>query len=298
MEVLKTLQLAGGCQVTPLNEKYVGVKGTNFELYLRTENPRWAAPIFRTIFIYGYRFSDEEQFLRFLDHLRSTTQVVLYAEGLDFAKRLEGLGFKETNRFTEVTISIDEELMKYPPSSIGVTIIRGLPSLIQMDQIKSLASKQLSGVRESLNTSSLNSKTLFTWFDSQYCPSNFHVSFEETGIWYAIAKRDGQPVGFSKLLLPIKGVDKDEVIEVELEVAHGCSMYELRSSLFSALKSEGFKSVLARRYDGNPDPSFTKLNEQSMHIMEYGADSTSWSKDPHNTNPIDGRVWMAKRNED
>ena len=282
-----------GCEIKELNEKYLQVSGSGFSFYVRTESASWQSPKFRTIFIYDYESNSDENLLSYLDSLKSKVQILIYAQGKDFASKLSDKGFKETNRFIGKTVDINEELKHIPPSSCMVELV-GSPSSNQIEIIKRLSQNQLRGVNQNLQDHSSSS---FTWFDSQYCPKNFHLNFEDDDVLYGLAKKDGEYVALAKILKPVPGFDNPKEVEIEMESYAGCSSDEFHSALYPMLISYGYSQFYFRHNPNLPSPSKTFKSEDSIHIMEFGKSAFDWGEDKDKTNPLQSKVWHTKRKE-
>jgi len=280
-----------GCQTRPLNEKFLLVSSNGFVFYLRTDRPRWDDITYHTVFIYDGVFDEEDMFIDFISKLIEKVQVVVYARSERIATRLEGMNFKETNKFEEVEVDLEEEKIFLGESSLKVRLITGT-NADDRKIIEEFINKQISQLKPGLGK-----EDSFTWFDSQYCPINFSKSFEESDVFYGIAEKDGKPVGVMKCLKGIPGFDDEDEVQIENEIIDGCTIESLRAAVYTQLLGRGYRRLWVNEYEKTDDACSTEVRRVPVYIMEYGKNANEWHNDTKKTNPLPNEVWGAKRRE-
>ena len=281
-----------GCQTKPLNEKFLLVSSNGFVFYVRTDRPQWNDITYHTLFIYDGVFDEEDMFVDFIGKLKEKVQVVVYVRSERLAMRLEEIKFKETNRFEEIEVDLEEEHLCLGSSSLQVKITNEDMALEDQKVVEEFINKQISQLEEGIGK-----EDSFTWFDSQYCPINFSKSFSESDVFYAIAKKDGKHVGVMKLLKGIPGFDGTDEVQIENEIIDGCTIDSLRAAVYEQLIAQGYRRLWVNEYAKTDEASKTEVERVPVYIMEYGKNSTEWDNDSSKTNPLSSETWGAKRRE-
>ncbi|MFQ5620980.1 MAG: hypothetical protein ACE5FT_04005 [Candidatus Nanoarchaeia archaeon] len=280
-----------GCDVRPLNYKFLLVQSNGFGFSVRTDKAKWTGEC-RTLFIYDMLLDDENMFIDFVARLREKIQVLIYARSERLAMKLEQLGFKETNQFDEIEVDLEDEKMHVGASSLHIDLVGMGMTNEERSVVEKFLQKQLGEIE-----SNIDETNSFTWFDSQYCPVGFRMTFDEPDVMYALAKHDGEYVGMTKLLLPLDGLDDGDEIQVENEVITGCSIEALRAAVYTQLIAKGYRRLWVSEYDKTSPACCTEIQRTPVYIMEFGKDAKSWDVDSGKRNPLSAETWGIKRRE-